>query len=237
MKKLFYLILTFLILSCTYSEDELTKSFFKNSDFIEIVEGDTIHLSFLDTTYSLLTVNGIQHKNSLWSIKTLGEEQILLLGKYNPRVLQVISFTDTSCTLKGIGQTEDSPFVLLKGKNKSFQIKGLWKSSKIPPPPDYFVNNPDILDSIFTNDALWESEVFEITEDSIKYSFYGYKTVVKYERPFIQLENDINAANGRLSVLRPISQNDSALTLEFYYTDGNQSLDRENKKWIRKLKR
>lgn len=236
MRNLLFFLFSISILSCTQPQKEIANGFFKNSDFIEIYEDDTIYLSFLDTTYSLLSENGIQHHQSEWSIKPLGKEKLLLLGFHNPRVLQILEYSDSSCTLKGIGHQDEKPFILYKMKGNDIEIKGTWKSSKIPPPPWYSSDNPRIWDSIFTNDEFWESEVFEITEDSVKYSFYDNKTAVKFKKPFIQLEKEINAANGRLSVLRPISQNDSTLTLEFYYLDGNHSSDGENKKWKRKLK-
>jgi hypothetical protein len=236
MRNLFYISLCFSILGCVQTKDEIAISFFKGSDFIEIFEGDTIHLSFLDSTYSSLTKNGIQHGRNKWRFKSLENEQLLILGDFNPIVLHVINYSDTSCTLQGISQYEETSFTLYKRKKENLNVLGLWKSSKIPPPPDYAINNPDLWDSIFANDAFWESEIFEITEDSIKYSFYDNKTAIKYEKPFIQLENDLKAANGSLSVLRPIAQDDSTLTLEFYYTDGERSPDYENKKWVRKLK-
>lgn len=222
--------------SCVQTKDEITNAFFKNSDFIEIFKGDTIHLSFLDTTYSLLTKDGIQHRQSKWMVKTLGDEKILILGEYNPRVFHVINYTDTSCTLRDIGYEEEVSFILYKRVKEKLRVQGLWKSSKIPPPPDFAMNHPEISDSILANKTLWESEYFEITKDSIKYSFYDSKTSVKYDSPFIQLENDLNAANGRLTVLRPIAQDDSTLTVEFYYTGGYYSNSSKNKKLIRKLK-
>ncbi len=236
MKNLFYIVLSLSVLGCVQPKSEISSAFFKNSDFIQIYDADTTHLSFLDTTYSLLTKNGIQH-NSRWSIKRIGEEKLLILGKHFSRVFQVISFNDTSCTLKVISQTEEPPFVLLKASKNDIKVQGLWKSSKIPPPPDYSLNNPEKWDSILNNRALWESETFEITEDSIIYSFYDYRTSVKFEKPFIQLENDLSVSIGKLNVLRPIAKNDSTLTLEFYFADANQSPVREYKKSRRKLKR
>lgn len=95
----------------------------------------------------------------------------------------------------------------------------------------------DQFDSILANEKLWRPEIFRFTQDKVFYEFYSQRDSSSYNRPFLQIDSDLNTAYGRAYFLRIVEISEDSLNLDVFLIRGRFSEPDTNLRLRKKLKK